>query len=66
MYFSGHMLDTYSDHTSDLAAIAISEISEKDADGAYLYSDRDKVSLLGIITSVTVKSTRNNECFLLW
>jgi DNA polymerase-3 subunit alpha len=34
---------------------------EKDADGSYLYSDRDKVSVLGIITGVTVKTTRNNE-----
>ena len=61
MYFSGHMLDTYSEHASDLSSISISEITEKDADGSYLYSDRDKVSVLGIITGVTVKTTRNNE-----
>ena len=61
MYFSGHMLDTYSEHVSDLSHISISEIFEKDVDGGYLYSDRDKVSVIGIITGVTVKNTRNNE-----
>ncbi len=61
MYFSGHMLDTYGEHASDLSHIAISEICEKDAEGSYLYSDRDKVAILGIITGVTVKTTRNNE-----
>jgi len=61
MYFSGHLLDTYSNHTQDLSTISISEIVEKDVEGGYIYSDRDRASILGIITSVTVKNTRNNE-----
>ncbi len=61
MFFSGHLLDTYSNHISDLSPISISEVCERDDDGGYLYSDRDRVNVVGIITSVTVKNTKNNE-----
>ena len=61
MYFSGHMLDSYSDHLADVSPISISEILDKDESGGYVYSDRDKVSVAGIISSITVKTTRNNE-----
>ena len=61
MYFSGHMLDSYSKHIEELSPLRTSEILEKDADGGYVYSDRDRASATGIISSVSVKNTRNNE-----
>ncbi len=61
MFFSGHLLDIFSNHIDDLSHIQISEILEQDIDGSYLYSDRNKVCIVGIINSVTVKNTRNNE-----
>ena len=61
MYFSGHMLDSYANHIDDLSPIRISEVLEKDSDGGYVYSDRDRASAVGIISSISVKNTRNNE-----
>ena len=61
MYFSGHLLDSYSNHTDNLAPIHIIELFEKDDDGSFVYTDRDRVRIAGIISSITVKTTRNNE-----
>ena len=61
MYFSGHLLDSYSNHVEELSPIRIIEITETDSDSSPLYSDRDRVRIAGIITSITVKTTRNNE-----
>ncbi len=61
MFFSGHILDTYSRHIEELSSMSISEILEKDIDGGYVYSDRDRANVIGIITSVTFKTTRKNE-----
>ncbi len=61
MFFSGHLLDIYQKHIDDLLPLAISEITEKDSDGAYLYSDRHKVTACGMITAVTVKNTKNDD-----
>ena len=61
MFFSGHLLDNYKKHIDNLSYIDIREIKEKDDGGGYAYSDRDKASVIGIITSVTVKTTRKNE-----
>lgn len=61
MFFSGHLLDTFSMHIEKLSPVPISDILEQDIDGAYVCSDRDKVCIVGIINSVTVKNTRNNE-----
>ncbi len=61
MYFSGHMLDSYSSHIDELSPLSTSELTEKDDGGGYLYSDRDCANIVGIITSITVKTTRKNE-----
>lgn len=61
MYFSGHMLDNYSSHINDLNTITIAELSETDESGELIYSDRDKVNLIGIINSVTLKTTKNDD-----
>ena len=61
MYFSGHMLDSYQNNIDDLDAVNISDILESNEDGELIYRDRDKVCVVGMITSVSVKTTRNNE-----
>lgn len=61
MYFSGHMLDNYSKHVESLDAITTAELCEKGDDGELVYSDKDKVKLVGIITSVSLKTTKNDD-----
>ncbi len=61
MFFSGHLLDNFKAHIDDLSYIDIRELKEREDGEGYIYSDRDKVSAIGIITSVTVKTTRKNE-----
>ncbi len=61
MYFSGHLLDTYEKHIEELSLINISEIYEKDSAGELIYRDKSRVRIAGIISSVTVKTTRNDE-----
>ena len=57
MFFSGELLDSYSKHLALLDAQAVSEYVGEDADVA----DRAKGAIAGIITSVTLKNTKNGE-----
>ena len=61
MYFSGHLLDGYSEHINDLDTVTIADIFERDEDGELIYSDRNRVKVAGIVNSVTLKSTKNDE-----
>ncbi len=61
MYFSGHMLDNYSNHVESLDVITAAELCEKNDDGELIYSDKDKVKLAGIISSVSLKTTKNDD-----
>ena len=61
MYFSGHMLDNYSKHVEALDVITTAELCEKSDDGELVYSDKDRVRLVGIITSVSLKTTKNDD-----
>ena len=56
MYFSGHMIDSYSDNISELPCDKISSLLDEDN-----ATDRKHVGVCGIISSVTVKNTRQNE-----
>ncbi len=56
MYFSGHIIDSYSDNISELPAKNISELLDKNA-----VSDKQNIGACGIISSVTLKNTRKNE-----
>ena len=56
MYFSGHLLDSYSLHCQTLNAKNISYITD-----AENIKDKQEISIAGIITGVTVKTTRKNE-----
>ena len=57
MYFSGSMLDEYQKHLNLLSPQPISEIVGEDAEPA----DKASVRVAGMITSVTVKNTKNGE-----
>ena len=58
MYFSGHLLDGYDKCITDLRVKDIGKLS--DENGALL-PDRTRVRIAGVITSVTVKTTRNDQ-----
>ena len=61
MYFSGHMLDSYSKHIDDISPISLADITESDEQGEYIYSDKDRVEAVGIISAVSVKTTKKDE-----
>ena len=65
MYFSGHMIDNYSNHISSLNVAPISDILnafDENASGAeYTYRDRMEVKIAGIITAKKTKVTKNGE-----
>ncbi|NLK40226.1 MAG: DNA polymerase III subunit alpha [Clostridiales bacterium] len=61
MYFSGHLLDDYSDHISSLDVDGIANIlasfdESKETDA---YADRQRVVVAGLITRRISKNTRN-------
>ncbi len=57
MYFSGNMLDGYSKHIEALAPESIADFVGEEADPA----DKTLVRFAGMITSVTLKNTKNGE-----
>ena len=57
MYFSGSLLDEYSKHTSMLQFSPISDMVGEDAAPV----DRAAMKTVGVITSVTVKGTKNGK-----
>ena len=61
MYFSGHMLDNYAKHLDELDVITTAELNEVDEGGELIYSDKDKARIAGIITSVSLKTTKNDD-----
>ena len=63
-YFSGHMLDDYSRHVSDLECDSISDIInafDEEAESKMDYRERQRVTVCGIICSKSDKSTRSGE-----
>ncbi len=64
MYFSGHLIDDYSNHISKLKPDIISDIIDSfdDANLAVArYNDRDSVRIAGIITDIRTKVTKNGS-----
>ena len=65
MYFSGHMIDSYSDHIHSLNVDKISDIlhdfSEETSDGNAKYRDRQNVRIAGIISSKKTKTIKNGD-----
>ena len=64
MYFSGHMIDDYSQHIDSLSLANISDIANASADDPELwekYYDSAKVSIAGIITAKRTKTLKNGD-----
>ena len=61
MYFSGHMLDSYQNYVRALAVQDISGLLEQDENGEFTVAERTRVSVAGIISHVTLKTTRKEE-----
>ncbi|MBR2722570.1 MAG: DNA polymerase III subunit alpha [Clostridia bacterium] len=57
MYFTGQMLDEYSEHVASLHPQQISDLVSEDAD----VSEKMRVEVVGMITGVTFKNTKNGE-----
>lgn len=60
MYFSGHLLDSYSKNLADLDTTPISEFVPDDS-GDSPFKDRQRVTVAGIISAVTQKTTKKDE-----
>ncbi len=56
MYFSGHILDSYSKHVSDLSVRPIHEMITDEN-----IFDRAQIKIAGVISGVTIKTTRKDE-----
>ncbi len=68
LYFSGHILDDYTEHTEHLGAVSSATLMPEfyEEDGQYAdtpaeYKNGSEITLAGIITEKTVKSTRRGE-----
>ncbi|MBQ7365565.1 MAG: DNA polymerase III subunit alpha, partial [Clostridia bacterium] len=61
MYFSGHLLDGFSNALADPAIREIRALVETDDNGELLLADRAKVTVAGIVTSVTMKTTKKDD-----
>ena len=62
MYFSGHMIDSYSRHAEELHPDRISDILlEPSDDSRGIYEDKTPVSLVGIIVAKRTKVTKNGD-----
>ena len=57
MYFSGQMLDEYSRHVEELSPVPIAEYVSDESDVV----DKARATVAGIVTSVTLKNTRNGD-----
>ena len=61
MYFSGHLLDGFSKALSAPDIMEIRTVLETDAEGESVLSDRTRVCVAGVVTSITRKTTRKDE-----
>ncbi len=57
MYFSGQMLDEYANHVQYINPDLIADFVSDDSDPV----DKARVCMVGIVTSVTLKNTRNGD-----
>lgn len=56
MYFSGHLIDSYSENVEYLAPDSISSCLDTES-----VKEKQRVSVCGIVSSVTVKATKKKE-----
>ena len=57
MFFSGQLLDSYSKHLATITVQSVASFTDEEADPV----DRAPVIVAGMITSVTVKNTKNGD-----
>lgn len=62
-YFSGHILDGYKNHCRDISPVPIPEILSRfsDDNGTAADYENKKISVCGVITRVTVKTTKKGD-----
>ncbi|MCI8388470.1 MAG: DNA polymerase III subunit alpha [Clostridiales bacterium] len=63
IYFSGHMLEDYSKHVAKIAPTAINDILlafSEDAKSDVSFSDKQTVTVCGIVTKRQLKTTKND------
>lgn len=60
MYFSGHMLDSYSEHIGQHSTVQISDITDSYSEHRSGL-DGKRVQVAGMITSVSTKTTKRDE-----
>ena len=56
MYFSGHLIDSFSENVAHLSPMSISSCLDADS-----VKEKQRVSVCGIVSSVTVKATKKKE-----
>lgn len=61
MYFSGHVLNEYDKHIASLRADNIADILSSMEEGNGKYRDKQTVTVAGIVTKKTVKTTKNGD-----
>ncbi len=62
VYISGHPLDTYMDTINKFCNTTTSELNQKDEQTEeYIHQDGEVVTLAGIVSKKTVKTTKNNK-----
>lgn len=59
MYFTGHLLDGYSKHMAVIGGTPILRLTDPEQSNAF--AERDRVTLAGMITDVSLKNTKNDE-----
>ncbi len=60
MYFSGHLLDSYSRNVEAVKHVPLSEFVP-DSEGDISFKDRQRVTVVGIINSISPKTTKKEE-----
>lgn len=62
MYFSGHVLNEYTKHIESLHAASIADIlAVADEESESPYRDKQAVTVAGVVTKKTVKTTKNGD-----
>ncbi len=65
MYFSGHMIDSYSSHVADISPVKISDILDEYKDdvpeGDRRFKERVQVSIVGIVSARKTKVNKNGD-----
>jgi DNA polymerase-3 subunit alpha len=59
MSFSGHLLDGYSKHIASLSHTSLADLN--DTEQQQKYPERSRITCVGMIGSVTLKNTKNDE-----